>query len=936
MVLSHQTGVRFPVALPTRFRALGTFLFAGALLTASGPASAAEPKGASRSGGTALPANVERLDSQAGVTEYRLRSNGMKILIVPNRAAPVITFMVVYHVGSRNEAPGNTGSAHLLEHMIFNKSTTNFGKANGKKTFQEVLYEAGADYGSSNMTTWYDRMNGYSTLPADRLDLAMKIEADRLGRALILDSERKPEMSVVRNEYEIGENNSYRALDKAVTAAAIVAHPYHWNTIGYRSDIEGVSTEKLREHYHNFFHPDNAEAILVGDFDTDAALAMFDREFGRFPKAKTPIPQVLTTEPPQEGERRVEVRRPGQVGIVEIAYMRPNSLHPDFVPLDVLSTILTTGVNSRLYQALVETGLATDVNSWNYTLRDPYPIVALATVAPGTQHRAVEEAMKSALYRIGREGVSAAELERAKSQLEVAVIRSRDGTYELAASLGEAVASADWKWFVNYIDLVKKVTADDVKRVAAEYLVPNHATVGWFVPPESEAPAATKKAAPKSKKRGAGGATEEVTPGGFATRTVRRVLPNGLTVDVVRNPAVPTVAIQGTVFAGRMDAPSGKPAVPQLTAMMLTRGTTTRDKRAIGAALDDVGANLAIGADGIESTIAGTGLSRDLELLLGILAEELRSPAFADSELVKAKAEFRADVLRASDNTGQRARDRLTQLVYEPGHPFRAPTTEAMLASIESATAADLRAFWRERYVGAGSILAIVGDVDPEKTAALVESRFGGLPKGARPAYDRPRTEANASVHAVETMKGKANIDFVFGHASSLRRADPDYEAALIANAALGQSSLTSRIGKRVRDTEGLSYTLFSRYLSTDYLDGVWMVDVAVAPQNLAKALRSTKEEIDKYEREGITEAEVEVQKSFFAGNYLVRLGTNAGVAAALCTAERFGYGPSYLDEYPKRIRAVTKAQVDQVIRTKLHPEKMHLIVAGDLTEIPQ
>jgi zinc protease len=185
-------------------------------------------------------------------------------------------------------------------------------------------------------------------------------------------------------------------------------------------------------------------------------------------------------------------------------------------------------------------------------------------------------------------------------------------------------------------------------------------------------------------------------------------------------------------------------------------------------------------------------------------------------------------------------------------------------------------------------------------------------------------------------MKGKANIDFVFGHASSLRRADPDYEAALIANAALGQSSLTSRIGKRVRDTEGLSYTLFSRYLSTDYLDGVWMVDVAVAPQNLAKALRSTKEEIDKYEREGITEAEVEVQKSFFAGNYLVRLGTNGGVAAALCTAERFGYGPSYLDEYPKRIRAVTKAQVDQVIRTKLHPEKMHLIVAGDLTEIPQ
>ena len=887
-----------------------------------------------------LPANVERLDSLAGITEYRLRSNGMKILVVPNRAAPVITFMVVYHVGSRNEAPGNTGSAHLLEHMIFNKSTTNFGKANKKKTFQEVLYEAGADYASSNMTTWYDRMNGYSTLPSDQLELAMKIEADRLGRALILDEERKPEMSVVRNEYEIGENNAYRALDKAVTAAAIVAHPYHWNTIGYRSDIEGVTTEKLREHYRNFFYPDNSEAILVGDFDPSTALALFDREFGGFAKSKTPIPQVITEEPPQEGERRVEVRRPGRVGIVQIAYLRPNSLHPDYIPLDVLSTILATGVNSRLYQALVETELATDVNSWNYTLRDPYPIVALATVAPGKTHREVEDAMKAALYKVGRDGVTDAELERAKSQLEVAVIRSRDGTYDFASSLGEAVASADWKWFVNYVDLLKKVTADDVKRVAATYLVPDHATVGWFVPPETAAPAAAKKApakaATKSKKGGAGGASDAAAVGGFADRTLHRVLANGLTVDIVRNPAVPTVSIQGTVFAGRMDAPPGKPAVPQLTAMMLGRGTTTRDKRAIGAALDDVGANLGIGADGIESTIAGSGLSRDLKLLLEILADELRNPTFSDSELVKAKAEFRADVLRASDNTGLRARDRLTQLVYEPGHPFRAPTTEAMLASVESATAADLRSFWRDRYVGAGTVLAIVGDVDPEATALLVESLFGSISKGARPTYDRPRTEVNGSVRAVETMKGKANMDFVFGHASSLRRADPDYEAALIANAALGQSSLTSRIGKRVRDTEGLSYTLFSRYLSTDYLDGVWMVDVAVAPQNLAKALRSTKEEIDKYEREGITEAEVATQKSFFAGNYLVRLGTNGGVAAALCTAERFGYGPAYLDEFPKRIRAVTKAQVDEVIRTKLHPDKMHLIVAGDLTDIPQ
>ena len=202
--------------------------------------------------------NVEFVESMGGISQYRLKSNGMTILLSQNRAAPVVTFMVVYHVGSRNESPGNTGSAHLLEHMLFNKSTENFGKARGHKTLQEFLYEAGADYGSTNMTTWYDRMTGYSTLPSDKLELAMKIEADRIGRALILDEERKSEMSVVRNEYEIGENDPGNALDKAVIATAILAHPYHWSTIGYRSDIEGVTTEKLREHYKNFFWPNNA------------------------------------------------------------------------------------------------------------------------------------------------------------------------------------------------------------------------------------------------------------------------------------------------------------------------------------------------------------------------------------------------------------------------------------------------------------------------------------------------------------------------------------------------------------------------------------------------------------------------------------------------------------------------------------------------------
>ncbi|MBK5260330.1 MAG: insulinase family protein [Thermoanaerobaculia bacterium] len=892
-----------------------------------------------------LPPNVEFAESYRGVDMYRLKSNGMPILLMPNHATPVFTFMVVYHVGSRNEAPGNTGSAHLLEHMIFNKSTENFGRAKGHKTFQEVLYEAGADFSSTNMTTWYDRMNGYSTLPSDKLDLAMKIEADRLGRGLILDSERQPEMSVVRNEYEIGENNPGSALFKAVVAASIQAHPYHWSTIGYRSDIEGVTTEKLREHYKNFFHANNAEAILVGDFDTGKALEAFDREFGGFKKSSAPIPQVITVEPPQEGERRAVVKRPGAVGLVMIGYIRPGAMHADFHALEVLSNILGEGVNSRLYQALVEKQIASDVSSTNFTLKDPFPLLAGATAAPGKTHEEVEQALKAALREVVEKGVSAEEVRRAQQQIEVDVIRSRDGAYAFASGLGESVASTNWKWFLDYVDNVNAVTADDVKRVAAAYLVPEHATVGWFVPSTgAAAPMAAKTAAvpmakpaaPAEKAR-TQSAPASVSRSAFASRTVRRVLSNGITLDIVENHSNPTVAIRGLVFAGDSAAPAGKLAVPDLTARMLQRGTKSRSKEEIGAIIDGAGANRNYSTSLFESNLLLNGLSRDLPLLIEILSDELRNPAFTADELTKAKAELKTNVLRADDNTQTRAMDRLTQLVYPESHPYRAAGKDPMLASLEATTLDELRAFHRERYAGANLILAIVGDVDPQKTIALVEKHLGALTKGTRYRSEANRVAAGDKVvREAITMRGKANMNLIFGTASGLRRNDPTYEAALIANAALGQNSLSSRIGRRVRDTEGLSYNLASRYQYSDALDGLWLVNVNVAPQNLAKAMKSTREEIDKFAKEGVTDDEVVIQQNYFAGNYQVGLGTNAGVAAALVTAEKFGYGPKYLDEFPKRIRAVNKDQVNAAIKKHFFPERLNVIVAGDLEKLPE
>jgi zinc protease len=551
---------------------------------------------------------------------------------------------------------------------------------------------------------------------------------------------------------------------------------------------------------------------------------------------------------------------------------------------------------------------------------------------------------------VAARGVTESELSKTREQIEVSVIRSRDGTYNLASSLGEAVASANWKWFVQYIDNMKQVTPADVKRVAATYFVPDHATVGWFEPIDpSAAPAvaaseASKPAEAESRKTPAKTTRKSASVKGqapavgasFASRTTRRVLPNGIRLDIVENHSVPTVSVQALLLSGGMTAPTGAPSVPYLASEMVQRGTTTRNKNEIAALLDKAGAQLSFFSNLQETIATASGLSRDTQLLLELLADEILHPSFPDSELVKAKSEYRSVVLRNAENTSLRAFDRLTQVVYPDGHPYRSPTAEEMIASVEKVTVEDLRRFHAERYVGSGLVIAVVGDVEAAKVVSMVEKLFGSLPAGTSPTYDLPRASVNDPLREAVTLRGKANMNLIYGHASGLRRSDPDYEAALLANAAVGQTSLSSRIGKRVRDTEGLSYSLSSRFNMTDYLDGVWSVNVAVAPANLNRAMASTLDEVQKYVREGITPEELESQKSFFAGNYRVRLGSNAGVAGALLTAEKFGYGPEYLDQFPERIKRVTLEETNAAIKKYLHPDKLHVVVAGDLEKIPE
>ncbi len=425
-----------------------------------------------------------------GIHEYRLDKNGLQILLAPDAALPVAGCMVTYHVGSRNEAIGYTGATHLLEHLMF-KGSEHFNKEN-KKTVWDLLETKGA---LVNATTWNDRTNYYEVVPSQHLPAAIALEADRMRTARIRETDRQSEMPVVRNEFERGENSPIEALDKQIWALAYQAHPYHHSTIGWRSDIEQVPIERLQRFYDDFYWPDNATVTIVGDFDSDEALALINKEFGRHSKNPQPYPAMYTEEPKQEGERRAIVKRTGAAHILGIAHKIPASAHDDMTALLLLSLILADAKTSRLYRALVDSAKATDANTFCYSFRDPSLLISYVTLAPGVAHDAIEATVKKEYEKIASHGVTAAELKQAKRSLRTYLAVQRDGPYALLSALNEYIACGDWTHFVTFPKRIEAVTAAQVKAVAARYLHDDQSTVGWFV----AQPQAAKKRNAKSR-----------------------------------------------------------------------------------------------------------------------------------------------------------------------------------------------------------------------------------------------------------------------------------------------------------------------------------------------------------------------------------------------------------------------------------------------------
>lgn len=418
----------------------------------------------------------EPVRSVGGIEEHRLAANGLRVLYMEWRAAPVALLMLTYDVGSRHEPAHARGASHMLEHLMF-KGSADFNAEAGTSIF-DLLQPVGAQ---TNATTWLDRTHYFDLMPVEHLDAAARIEADRMRGLRLAPSDLAAEREVVLNERDQCMNEPLEALNQAVWRTAFPTHPYGHPVIGSRHDILGLTREALRAHYDLHYRPAHATLTIIGDVARDEALALVRRRFEAIPAAGPTRPPDVAPEPPQRGERRVAVAHPGQPGWAMLAYVGPEGANPDVDALELLGGILLGSRSSRLQATIIATGLAAAGGCMVSRLRHAGLFQMQALLGAGQDHVGVERAMRDAVASIRRDGVTRAELDRARGRARGALLASRDGPLAMAMQLNEAIAMGDWTTYATHAARLDAVGVDDIQRVARRYLIDDALTVGHLV-----------------------------------------------------------------------------------------------------------------------------------------------------------------------------------------------------------------------------------------------------------------------------------------------------------------------------------------------------------------------------------------------------------------------------------------------------------------------
>lgn len=886
---------------------------------------------------TLTHAKPREVTSVEGITEYRL-DNGMRVLLFPDASKPTVTVHITYLVGSRHEGYGEAGMAHLLEHMLF-KGTPTHPDVPG------VLRERGAQM---NGTTSYDRTNYFETLPAenDNLEFALRLEADRMINSHVAKKDLDSEMTVVRSEFERGENDPLRILRQRIFSVAFDWHNYGKSTIGNRADIERVPIDKLKAFYKRHYQPDNAVLVVAGQFDRDKALELIEKYFGSIPRPSRQLDSTYTEEPAADGERTVVLRRVGEVGAVGVAYRVPAGPHTDFPSIDVMTDILTNEPSGRLYKALVETKKATSVSGGAPSLHDPGLLLFTASVRSDGDLESVEEILIDQLEGLATKGVTDAEVARAREKYLRQIELAMTNTAVIASILSEATAMGDWRMLFLNRDQMEKVTPDSVRKVAARYLVQNNRIVGLFVPTD-EPQRVTVPPRPdvvamlkgyKGREQVTAGEEFDPTPENIETRTLRETLPSGFKIAMLpKRTRGEVVELFLRLRYGAADSLRGMETAATFLPTLMTKGTAHLTQQEIKDLLDQHRATLTgSGSTGSAAFTVRTKRS-ELPAVLTLLGQVLREPSLPKDEWTILVGQRLAMVERASTEPSVLAMQGVTRALspYSKGDVRYVPSIDEYLKRLKTVEIDQARQLHSEFLGGSVGEAAVVGDFDPNEVLPILASMLDGWT--AKMPYERIERRAGTNmptVHETIQTPDKANAAYQAGLAIAMDALNPDFPAMVIGNYILGASAIDSRLGDRIRKKEGLSYSVGSTF-SSSMLDpaSTFTVRAICNPLNMGKVDAIVEEELEGLLRDGVTEQELDDAKKKKLHEWHMEWTNDAQLAVRLAGALEADQSMLYRAEHRRAVAALTTEQVHQALRKHLDLQRLSVVTAGDFQE---
>ncbi len=886
---------------------------------------------------TAIPSGFQKVTSVEGITEYQL-PNGLKVLLFPDPSKETVTVNITYLVGSRHENYGEKGMAHLLEHLVFK----------GTPKHPNIAKEL-TDHGTRpNGTTWYDRTNYFETFAATdaNLEWALDLEADRMINSYIARKDLDSEMTVVRNEFEMGENNPFRVLMDKVLNASFLWHNYGKTTIGARSDIENVPIDRLQAFYRNYYQPDNAMLVVAGKIDEAKTLKLIDKYFSPLARPSRKLIPTYTAEPTQDGERQVTLRRVGDVQEVIASYHVAPGSHADFAALDVLTQVLADTPSGRLYKALVETKKAARILGYGFQLKDPGFLLFNAQVRKENSLDEVRTILTKTIDGLTESPATSAEVDRAKTQIAKYVDLVLNSSEQLALQLSEWEGMGDWRLFFLHRDRIRKVTPEDVKRVAATYLKPSNRTLGLFMPDEkperAEIPAAPEvKALLKDYKGDAAvsqGEAFDPSTTNIDARTRRGQVADGIKIAFIpKKTRANTVSANIALHFGDENNLANRGATPNLVGQMLMRGTQKHTRQQIQDEFDKLKAQVTITGSTTMATAYVQTTRENLTPALKLIAEILKEPSFPESEFDQLKQQQLAQI-----EAQRREPMNLAPLLLQRHlNPYPAtdvryyPDFDEQVERIKAASLADLKKFHGDFYGASKAELAIVGDFDPESTQTLVSGLFGNWKsKQTIAQVERPYKKLATENKNVNTPD-KANAVLYAGMPINISDEDPDYPALVFGNFMIGGGFLNSRLAVRIRQKEGLSYGVGSGLQGRPTEKNQTFMSYAIcAPQNVPKVEAAFKEEIARALKDGFTDDEVQAAKKGWLQGQQVSRSQDPELVRKLTTQRYYNRTMAFDAQLEKKVQDLTPAQIVAALRRHLKVEDISIFKAGDFKNV--